>query len=171
MKLALIVVGSLGLVIAGLTFAWRISPIGEAVREAHQKEVAFRSLTPTEFDSLIEIAVAFEKMTNGVSQGFGGYEEPEVPAEFARYGFDRVEVKAGIVECRVYWLVDSGGFARIETRRAPGEISFVKGDRGEIIDVVYMKKPKPNQALEPTTTAVTDRANARSAPAAVVAHL
>jgi hypothetical protein len=30
---------------------------------------------------------------------------------------------------------------------------------------------KPNQALEPTTTAVTDRAGARSAPAAVVAHL
>jgi hypothetical protein len=33
------------------------------------------------------------------------------------------------------------------------------------------KKGKPNQALEPTTTAVTDRASARSAPAAVVAHL
>jgi hypothetical protein len=32
-------------------------------------------------------------------------------------------------------------------------------------------KEKPNQALEPTTTAVTDRAGARSAPAAVVAHL
>jgi hypothetical protein len=30
---------------------------------------------------------------------------------------------------------------------------------------------KPNQTLEPTTTAVTDRAGARSAPAAVVAHL
>jgi hypothetical protein len=29
----------------------------------------------------------------------------------------------------------------------------------------------PNQPLEPTTTAVTDRAIARSAPAAVVAHL
>jgi hypothetical protein len=29
----------------------------------------------------------------------------------------------------------------------------------------------PNQPLEPTTTAVTDRAGARSAPAAVVAHL
>jgi hypothetical protein len=32
-------------------------------------------------------------------------------------------------------------------------------------------KPEPNQTLEPTTTAVTDRADARSAPAAVVAHL
>jgi hypothetical protein len=32
-------------------------------------------------------------------------------------------------------------------------------------------KTEPNQALEPTTTAVTDRAGARSAPAAVVAHL
>ncbi len=29
----------------------------------------------------------------------------------------------------------------------------------------------PNQALEPTTTAVTNRASARFAPAAVVAHL
>jgi hypothetical protein len=34
-----------------------------------------------------------------------------------------------------------------------------------------MNGEKPNQALEPTTTAVTDRAGARSAPAAVVAHL
>jgi hypothetical protein len=34
-----------------------------------------------------------------------------------------------------------------------------------------MKTTEPNQALEPTTTAVTDRAGARSAPAAVVAHL
>jgi hypothetical protein len=34
-----------------------------------------------------------------------------------------------------------------------------------------MKTTEPNQALEPTTTAVTDRAIARSAPAAVVAHL
>jgi ribosomal protein S18 acetylase RimI-like enzyme len=33
------------------------------------------------------------------------------------------------------------------------------------------RKTEPNQALEPTTTAVTDRAIARSAPAAVVAHL
>ena len=31
--------------------------------------------------------------------------------------------------------------------------------------------PEPNQALEPTTTAVTIRAGARLAPAAVVAHL
>jgi hypothetical protein len=40
-------------------------------------------------------------------------------------------------------------------------------------DMVTMtlKKKEPNQALEPTTTAVTDRADARSAPAAVVAHL
>jgi hypothetical protein len=33
------------------------------------------------------------------------------------------------------------------------------------------QEKKPNQTLEPTTTAVTDRAGARSAPAAVVAHL
>jgi hypothetical protein len=32
-------------------------------------------------------------------------------------------------------------------------------------------KKEPNQALEPTTTAVTIRAAARLAPAAVVAHL
>ena len=32
-------------------------------------------------------------------------------------------------------------------------------------------KFKPNKAPEPTPTSVTDRANARSAPAAVVAHL
>ena len=31
--------------------------------------------------------------------------------------------------------------------------------------------PWPNQALEPTTTAVTPRAGARVAPAAAVAHL
>ncbi len=37
--------------------------------------------------------------------------------------------------------------------------------------VARMKPTEPNQALEPTTTAVTDRAGARSAPAAVVAHL
>jgi hypothetical protein len=30
---------------------------------------------------------------------------------------------------------------------------------------------QPNQALEPTRTAVTDRASARSAPAVRVAHL
>jgi hypothetical protein len=38
------------------------------------------------------------------------------------------------------------------------------------ISGISMKK-EPNQALEPTTTAVTDRAGARSAPVAVVAHL
>jgi hypothetical protein len=32
-------------------------------------------------------------------------------------------------------------------------------------------KTEPNQALEPTRTAVTDRADARSAPAVRVAHL
>jgi hypothetical protein len=32
-------------------------------------------------------------------------------------------------------------------------------------------KKEPNQPLEPTTTAVTNRAGARFAPAAVVAHL
>ncbi len=32
-------------------------------------------------------------------------------------------------------------------------------------------KEEPNQALEPTTTAVTIRADARLAPAVVVAHL
>jgi hypothetical protein len=37
---------------------------------------------------------------------------------------------------------------------------------------VIQKLPsKPNQALEPTTTAVTNRAGARFAPAVVVAHL
>ncbi len=36
---------------------------------------------------------------------------------------------------------------------------------------LWKKKPEPNQALEPTTTAVTNRADARFAPAAVVAHL
>jgi hypothetical protein len=34
-----------------------------------------------------------------------------------------------------------------------------------------MKTKMPNQALEPTHTAVTDRAGARSAPAVCVAHL
>ena len=38
-------------------------------------------------------------------------------------------------------------------------------------NVVQMKTTEPNQALEPTTTAVTNRAGARFAPAAVVAHL
>jgi hypothetical protein len=33
------------------------------------------------------------------------------------------------------------------------------------------KLKKPNKALEPTTTVVTERAGARSAPPAVVAHL
>jgi hypothetical protein len=37
--------------------------------------------------------------------------------------------------------------------------------------VARMKPTEPNQALEPTTTAVTPRADARVAPAAVVAHL
>jgi hypothetical protein len=37
--------------------------------------------------------------------------------------------------------------------------------------VIRWRTKRPNQALEPTTTAVTDRAGARSAPAAVVAHL
>jgi hypothetical protein len=36
--------------------------------------------------------------------------------------------------------------------------------------IAQMKTTEPNQALEPTTTAVTDRAGARSAPAAVAAH-
>ena len=35
----------------------------------------------------------------------------------------------------------------------------------------FSNPPPPNQALEPTTTAVTIRAAARLAPAAVVAHL
>jgi hypothetical protein len=34
-----------------------------------------------------------------------------------------------------------------------------------------MKTTEPNQALEPTPIAVTDRAGARSAPATGVAHL
>jgi hypothetical protein len=34
-----------------------------------------------------------------------------------------------------------------------------------------VKKKKPNQALETTSTAVTDRADARSAPSAAVSHL
>jgi hypothetical protein len=40
-----------------------------------------------------------------------------------------------------------------------------------VSDGVYRVQKKPNQALEPTTTAVTNRADARFAPAAVVAHL
>ncbi len=46
------------------------------------------------------------------------------------------------------------------------------GDSDAIIRALFeLMNPEPNQALEPTTTAVTDRARARSAPAAVVAHL
>jgi hypothetical protein len=36
---------------------------------------------------------------------------------------------------------------------------------------IETKKKEPNQALEPTPTAVTPRADARVAPAAGVAHL
>ncbi len=36
---------------------------------------------------------------------------------------------------------------------------------------IYRMKTEPNQALEPTTTAVTPRAFARVAPSAAVAHL
>ena len=47
----------------------------------------------------------------------------------------------------------------------------------ESSDIVFDPAPMvdslngPNQALEPTTMSVTDRAAARSAPATVVAHL
>jgi hypothetical protein len=37
--------------------------------------------------------------------------------------------------------------------------------------LTQMKEKKPNQALEPTPIAVTPRADARVAPATVVAHL
>jgi hypothetical protein len=39
------------------------------------------------------------------------------------------------------------------------------------IDSMQKIQNEPNQALEPTTTAVTNRAGARFAPAVVVAHL
>ena len=40
-----------------------------------------------------------------------------------------------------------------------------------LFPVASHQKTEPNQALEPTTTAVTPRAYARVAPAAVAAHL
>jgi TonB family protein len=54
--------------------------------------------------------------------------------------------------------------------RDPG----VKEHSGAIIDCTIkftFKEEEPNQALEPTTTAVTPRADARVAPSVVVAHL
>jgi hypothetical protein len=46
------------------------------------------------------------------------------------------------------------------------------GVRGIRMDFdIYAPETEPNQALEPTPTAVTDRADARSAPAVGVAHL
>jgi hypothetical protein len=42
--------------------------------------------------------------------------------------------------------------------------------RAKLAEALPLKK-EPNQTLEPTTTAVTNRAGARFAPAAVVAHL
>jgi len=40
-----------------------------------------------------------------------------------------------------------------------------------ILIPIHVLKKEPNQALEPTTTSVTPRADARVAPAVVVAHL
>jgi hypothetical protein len=54
--------------------------------------------------------------------------------------------------------------ALIDSALAAGEIER----RGSLY---YLRKKEPNQALEPTTTAVTIRAGARLAPSAVVAHL
>jgi hypothetical protein len=42
---------------------------------------------------------------------------------------------------------------------------------GETVVENLVMKSEANQALEPTTTAVTPRAGARVAPSAVVAHL
>ena len=42
---------------------------------------------------------------------------------------------------------------------------------GALVVIIETMKTEPNQALEPTTTAVTPRAFARVAPAAVAAHL
>jgi hypothetical protein len=46
---------------------------------------------------------------------------------------------------------------------------YLKSYRGKWSVIAVIKRA--NQPLEPTTTAVTDRASARSAPAVVVAHL
>lgn len=129
-----------------LVASWFWLEFGPSIREARQKEAAFRTIGPAKFDELIELACAFEKRNaDAVLRSFGGFDEPAIPAEFRGYGFDRLVVDRGVVEGRVYWLVDSGGFARVDTRSTPLRLLFVKGDRSDIIDLLY--EEEPNQPL------------------------
>ncbi len=125
----------------GVIACWFWSEFGPSVREAHQKEAAFRALGPAEFHRLIDLACMLEKKDTGVAtRSFGGDFEPPIPSEFSGFGFDRLEIRSGIVEGRIYWLVDSGAFARIDTRTKPLRLLLVRGDHADIIDILYEKK-------------------------------
>ena len=116
---------------------------GSSLREASHRESAFRALGPHKFEELIALACAFERINSeAVLRSFGGVGEPAIPVEFVGYKFDHLVVDRGVVEGRVYWLVDSGGFARVDTKSTPLRLLFVSGDRGEIVEVLYEKRPK-----------------------------
>lgn len=144
MKTLLKFLTAVAVVVSGIA-GWFWFEFGPSVREAHQKEAAFRALGPAEFHRLIDLACILEKKEGGLAtRSFGGDFEPPIPSEFSGFGFDRLEIRSGIVEGRVYWLVDSGAFARIDTRTKPLRLFLVKGDYADIIDMLY-EKAVPNQ--------------------------
>jgi hypothetical protein len=64
-----------------------------------------------------------------------------------------------------------GGLKRDGTNRKNGSMRKFSDKDGAYLEKWDLLEEKPNQALEPTTTAVTPRAGARVAPSVVVAHL
>jgi hypothetical protein len=83
----------------------------------------------------------------------------------------------------LFWSVSPDLTFKVERREPPEMIEMMRAHMKEkkLSPLEFSREAttsrptaqndRPNQALEPTTTAVTNRAGARFAPAAVVAHL
>jgi hypothetical protein len=70
----------------------------------------------------------------------------------------------------IVWIVLVENLAESDLVPTPRTLVCVKASDGAVVELVPNEKPA-NKAPEPTPTAVTPRAGARVAPAAVVAHL
>jgi hypothetical protein len=80
-------------------------------------------------------------------------------------------------ECRERAIVAAGigSVARVREQHAAerriSELLALPPNRERAKLIAELRKKTPNQSLEPTSPSVTDRADARSAPAGAVAHL
>ena len=117
------------------------------IREAREKEMAFRLLPPSEMARLVTLSRAFDRERSVRNEDFlffGNEDQPAVPAQFAAFGFRRLIVQPDRIIGLWYGMDENGPDVEVEVKADnPAIVRLVAGHWGETREVVFEEKALP----------------------------